>query len=160
MLVLNFNKRIKCPWTEGEIKKIFKIIQKRIKLNGELEINIVGDKEIKDLNFRYRGKNKVTDVLSFAWQEGMKMPILPRQNRASSISTDVEIGTNSLGQIYICYPQIERQAREVKVDTTEEFTRMLTHGLLHIMGYDHVEKKDAKKMFKIQEEIVAEMFRN
>ena len=135
-MLLDFNKRVRCPWTESEIKKIFKIIQKRIKLNGELEINIVGDKEIKDLNFRFRGLNKVTDVLSFAWQE------------------DKIIKTASLGQIYICYPQIERQARQVKVDTAEEFTRMLTHGLLHIMGYDHVEKKDAKKMFKIQEEII------
>jgi probable rRNA maturation factor len=138
MLSLDFNKHIKCPWTEGEIKKVFKIIQKRIKLNGELEVNIVGDKEIKDLNHRFRGLNKVTDVLSFAWQE------------------DKIIKTESLGQIYICYPQIERQAKQVGVDVVEEFTRMLTHGLLHIMGYDHVKKTDAKKMFKIQEEIVSE----
>ena len=136
MLSLDFNKRVKCPWTQGGVKKVFQVIQKKIKLNGGLEVNIVGDKEMKDLNFRYRGKNKTTDVLSFAWQE------------------DKIIKTKNLGQIYICYPQIDRQAKELSVDVKEEFTRMLTHGLLHIMGYDHVEKQDAKKMFKIQEEIV------
>lgn len=138
MISLNFNKRVKCPWTQNEVEKVFKIIQKKIKVNGGLEVNIVGDKEIKDLNFRYRGINKVTDVLSFAWQE------------------DDLIKTKNLGQIYICYPQIERQAKQVAVDVKEEFARMLTHGFLHIMGYDHVKKTDAKKMFKIQEEVVTE----
>src|SRR3989344_2439350 len=136
MLSIDFNKRVKCPWTRSEIEKVFKIIQKKVKVNGELEVNIVGEKEMKDLNFRYRGKNKVTDVLSFAWQE------------------DKLIKTKNLGQIYICYPQIVRQAKQYTVKVKEEFARMLTHGFLHIMGYDHIKKKDAVKMFKIQEDIV------
>lgn len=138
MLSINFNKRVKCPWTQGAVEKVFGLIQKKVKVSGELEVNIVGDKEIKDLNFRYRGKNKVTDVLSFAWQE------------------EKLVKTESLGQIYICYPQIARQATELSIKVKEEFVRMLTHGFLHIMGYDHVHKKDAKKMFKIQEEIVTD----
>ncbi len=138
MISIDYNKRVKCPWTENEIKKVFKIIQNKTKKAGELEVNIVGDKEIKDLNFRYRGKNKVTDVLSFAWQE------------------DKTIKTDSFGQIYICYPQIVRQAKEVGVKTKEEFVRMLAHGFLHIIGHDHVEKKEAEVMFKIQEEVVSE----
>ncbi|KKR34712.1 MAG: putative rRNA maturation factor [Candidatus Magasanikbacteria bacterium GW2011_GWA2_40_10] len=142
MLKINFNKRVKCSWTSGRIKKVFNIISSRIKISGELEINIVGEKEIKDLNFRYRKKNKVTDVLSFAWQE------------------DSVVKTKNLGQIYICYPQIERQAKEFKVLVEEEFVRMLTHGFLHIIGYNHEKNKDAKKMFKIQEEVVGEVFKN
>lgn len=138
MISLNYNKHVKCPWTENEIKKVFKIIQKKLKIDGELEINVVGDKEIKDLNFRYRGRNKVTDVLSFAWQE------------------DKLIKSKSLGQIYICYPQIVRQAKEFSVKTKEEFVRMLAHGFLHIIGHDHAKKKEAEIMFKIQEEIVNE----
>jgi probable rRNA maturation factor len=138
MLSINLNKRVKCPWTQREIEKVFRIIQKKIKVSGELEINIVGDKEIKDLNSRYRGKNKVTDVLAFAWQE------------------DGIIKTKSLGQIYICYPQIQRQAKEFFVKTKEEFARMLSHGFLHIMGHDHEKKKEAEIMFGIQEEIVSD----
>lgn len=138
MLSLNFNKRVKCPWTQKEVEKVFKIIQKKTGESGELELNIVGDKEIKDLNFRYRGKNKTTDVLSFAWQE------------------DRLVKTKNLGQIYICYSQIVRQAKEFSVKTKEEFVRMLAHGFLHIIGHDHEKKKEAEIMFKIQEEIVSE----
>lgn len=140
MLALDFNKGVKCPYTEKDVKKVFGIIEKKLKVSGELEVNIVGDKEIKDLNFRYRGKNKPTDVLSFAWQE------------------DRVVKTKNLGQIYICYPQIVRQAKELKIKIKEEFVRMLTHGFLHIMGYDHVEKKDATIMFGIQEEVVEKYF--
>ncbi len=140
MLSINFNKRVKCPWTQGEIEKVFKIIQSKTKETGELELNIVGDKEIKDLNFRYRGLNKVTDVLSFAWQE------------------DKVVKTRNLGQIYICYPQIVRQAKELSIKIKEEFVRMLAHGFLHIIGHDHEKKKEAEVMFGIQEEVVSEFF--
>ena len=120
MLSLNFSKRVKCPWTQNEVEKIFKIIQKKLKANGELDVNVVREREIKDLNFRYRGKNKVTDTLSFAWQE------------------DGVIKSKNLGQIYICYPQIARQAKQLKIKIKEEFARMLIHGFLHIIGYDHI----------------------
>lgn len=136
MLSINFNKRVKCPCTQGEVKKVFNIIHRKLKINGELEVNIVGEKEIKELNFSYRGKNKITDVLSFAWGE------------------DEVVKSKFLGQIYICYPQIARQAKELSIRTKEEFARMLVHGFLHIVGYDHVEKKQAEKMFKIQEEVL------
>jgi probable rRNA maturation factor len=136
MLSLHFNKRVKCPWTRSEAEKIFSAIQKETKASGELEVNVVGDKEITDLNFRYRGKNKTTDVLSFAWQE------------------DKKVKTKHLGQIYLCYPQIARQAKQLKIKIKEELARMLIHGFLHILGYDHAQKKDAEKMFKIQEKTV------
>lgn len=69
MLSLDFNKRVRCPWSLVEIQKIFKVIHKNTKVDGSVEVNIVGDKEQKDLNFHYRGLNKTTDVLSFAWKE-------------------------------------------------------------------------------------------
>lgn len=146
MLVLDFNKSVKCSWSIKDMEQIFKIIKTKVKLNlskngsEDLEINIVGDKEIKDLNKRYRGLNKVTDVLSFAWQE------------------DKKIKTSNFGQIYISYPQIIRQAKELSINPREEFVRMLAHGFLHILGYDHGNKKDATVMFKIQEEIVDKYF--
>lgn len=142
MLIIDFNKRVKCPWTLARVKKVFNIIHRQTKISGGLEVNLVGDKEIKDLNFRYRGKNKVTDVLSFAWQE------------------DGVVKTKYLGQIYISYPQIVRQAKEYSVPADEEFVRMLAHGFLHIIGHDHIKKKEAKIMFGIQEEIVSEMLKN
>ena len=106
------------------------------KIHGTVEVTIVGEKKIKALNLKYRGKDKVTDVLSFSWLEGGKMP------------------GDFLGQIFICYPQIVRQAEEYKVSVEEEFARMLVHGLLHLVGYDHVKENEAKKMFVLQEKII------
>lgn len=107
------------------------------KLKGSVEVQIVGDREMRKLNFGFRGKKGVTDVLSFAWQE-----------------SDFLSRSEILGQIYICFPQIKRQAKQFRVGIREEFYRMLVHGLLHIVGYDHIEEKDANKMFMLQEKIL------
>lgn len=136
MLTADFNKRIVCPWSAKEINKIFHWIRKHTGINGEVELNIVGDKEMKQLNFHYRGFNKPTDVLSFAWKE------------------DRIIKTDYLGQIYICYPQILRQSKDLSISPKEEFVRMLAHGFLHIIGHDHGKKKEAEIMFGIQEQVV------
>ncbi|MDD2807952.1 MAG: rRNA maturation RNase YbeY [Patescibacteria group bacterium] len=120
--------------------EIIEIIQKISgydkKIRGLVEINIISDAEMRQINKQYRGKNKVTDVLSFAWQE------------------DKIVASNFLGQIYICLPQIKRQAKEYGVTAQEEFKRMLTHGLLHLIGYDHQVKSDEKKMFTLQNKIL------
>lgn len=141
MINLDFNKKIECPWSLAKIQKVFNQIEKVTKAKGSVEVSIVGDKEIKDLNFRYRGLKKVTDVLSFAWQE------------------DKIIKTDSLGQIYICYPQIVRQAKTFAVKPEEEFVRMLAHGFLHIIGHDHGKKKEAEVMFGLQEDVVDNFFK-
>lgn len=141
MIKLDFNKTIDCPWGLVKIQKVFNQIERVTKAKGSVEVSIVGDKEIKDLNFRYRGLKKVTDVLSFAWQE------------------DKIIKTDSLGQIYICYPQIVRQAKTFSVKPEEEFVRMLAHGFLHILGHDHGKKKEAEIMFGLQEDVVDKYFK-
>lgn len=109
-------------------------IEKRIK--GTVEVAMVGDAEIKKLNRIWRGKNQPTDVLSFSWNDEKK------------------VGGDLLGQIIISYPRIRAQAAEYKISVKDEFIRMLTHGLLHLVGYDHVKEKEAKKMFKLQEKIL------
>lgn len=106
-------------------------------IKGNVEIIVVGDKKIRQINRDFRKKDKITDVLSFAWQEDSKVP------------------SDTLGQIYICYPQIVRQAKEFKITIKEEFTRMLVHGLLHLVGYDHMQSSDEKKMFTLQEKIIS-----
>ncbi|MFA5061844.1 MAG: rRNA maturation RNase YbeY [Patescibacteria group bacterium] len=136
MISVYINREIKASPSDQEIKKILSLIGKKLKFAGQIEINIIGESVIKKLNKKYRKKDKVTDVLSFAWQE------------------DKIINSDFIGQIYICYPQIQRQAKEFKVSAGEEFIRILTHGVLHLLGYDHVEENGAKKMFKIQEDIV------
>lgn len=141
MIDIAYHKEVACPITSAHVSLITNIAAKHEKkIKGMVEITIVSDAVIKKLNKQYRGKNKVTDVLSFGWQEGGEMP------------------TAMLGEIYICYNQIKRQAKTFKCSAKEEFARMLVHGLLHITGYDHVTKAEAAKMFPLQEKIVAKAF--
>lgn len=122
------------------IKELQKVVETAAKLNkkisGEVEINIVGESEIKKLNKAWRGQNSSTDVLSFAWQEEEKLP------------------SKCLGQIFICYPVIKKQAKEYGVTIRQEFYRMVIHGLLHLIGFDHIKQKEALKMFTEQDKIL------
>jgi probable rRNA maturation factor len=105
---------------------------------GDVSVHLIGDTRMKRLNTIHRGKEKTTDVLSFSTLEGAPLP---------GEYTEV-------GDIFISVPQIIRQSKKYKVSIKEEMTRMLVHGVLHLVGYDHVEQKDAKRMFGIQEEMV------
>lgn len=108
------------------------------KVRGEVEVNIIGDKEMEGLNSHYRGKCRTTDVLSFAWTE--------------SVFGAGE--KEELGQIFISYPQLKRQAKEQGVKDAEELARLLIHGLLHLVGYDHKEAEERKKMVFKEDKII------
>ncbi len=138
MMHVDVNILVTCPFSEAEIKRVVIVAQGfEKKIKSAVEINIVSNKIIQDLNRRYRGLNKPTDVLSFSWQE------------------DASVPAESLGQVYVAYPYIVQQAKRFGVTPKAEFYRMLSHGLLHLTGHDHLEESAAKKMFALQEKIVA-----
>ncbi|MDD4477370.1 MAG: rRNA maturation RNase YbeY [Patescibacteria group bacterium] len=136
MLAINFLKTAKCVLPKKNVAKAAESVFRGLKKKACAEINIVGNGEIKKINREYRGKNAITDVLSFAWEE------------------DEKIKSDFWGQIYICYPRIKKQAESFGVSEQEEFVRILTHGILHLLGYDHIAKKQADKMFALQESFV------
>lgn len=98
----------------------------------ELSIVFTSDKEIQKLNREYRGKNTPTDVLSF--------PLLEGRKRGELIT--------SLGDLVISLDTTKRQAREFGVSPSSELLRLLVHGTLHLVGFDHenVTKKEAARM--------------
>ncbi len=108
------------------------------KIRGTVEIIIVGDRRMRTLNRLHRGLDRPTDVLSFAWSEDRSGPPSPL-----------------LGQLYLDYIYIIRQAKRFKVSHREEAVRMAAHGLLHLAGHDHKQSVEAKKMFDLQEKIVS-----
>lgn len=141
MLEIDFIKQVPCPWSRRQIIKIVQSAAKiDDKISGGLEISIIDDRAMRKLNRDYRGVDRTTDVLAFAWREEKSFP-----------------NDDYLGQIYISYPRIKRQAGKLEVDIKEEFFRILAHGLLHLVGYDHQDEKMAKKMFARQEKIVAKI---
>ncbi|MFH1947330.1 MAG: rRNA maturation RNase YbeY [Candidatus Magasanikbacteria bacterium] len=109
--------------------------------NFGLSINLVGEKKIKKLNNAHRNVNKTTDVLAFALQD------------TESFKNEKQ----DLGDVFICLPKIKNQAKEFRVSFEEEFARILVHGVLHLLGFDHIQEIDAKKMFSLQEKIVKKL---
>lgn len=142
MLECNIYKTVKSIGvSDKKIKEVSSFVFKKNGFKkGSVSIHLVGDCKIKSLNKKYRGKNQVTDVISFAVQEGKNFG-------------DKE----DLGDIFISVPQVRRQAKELKIKFKEEFLRMLVHGVLHLLGLDHMNNKDAKKMFNLQEKIIERM---
>lgn len=102
-------------------------------------IIFVSDNEIQKLNHKYRGINQITDVLSFAFEAN----VIKDYNRV-----------RALGDIYVCIPQMKRQALEQGHSEAWELSFLVAHGLLHLLGYDHQTQKDAQRMLTLQELIL------
>lgn len=107
---------------------------------SELAVYFVDGPAIKDLNRSHRSKNKVTDVLSF--------PMVEYQEGAGS-NTGFEV---SLGDVFICVEQAFRQHKEFGTSRNGEVVRLLIHGILHLLGYDHekVSRFEAAKMRSLE----------
>jgi probable rRNA maturation factor len=104
--------------------------------SAELGVLFVGDRRMRGLNHRYRGKDRVTDVLAFAMREAFR----PHATRPSP---------KMLGDVVISVPTAWRQAKEAGRSLDEELTWLLVHGILHLCGYDHERsEKDARRMHR------------
>ena len=99
----------------------------------ELSIAVTDDETVRALNREYAGEDAVTDVLSFSQREGEELVAPPE-------------GVPPLGEVVIAYPQAARQAAERGHTADEEVTRLLVHGVLHLLGYDHAEPEEARRM--------------
>jgi len=122
----------------GTVIKELKIKDKKI----EASLNLVGEAKIRELNKKYRGKDKITDVLSFPLEESRlkKHAILP------------------LGDIFICLPFAVKEAERQSISLKKELAWLTVHGFLHLLGYDHEKsKQDAEKMFKLEKKILSKL---
>ena len=120
------------------LKKYFLSIMKDLKVEDALvNIIIVDNEEIKKINKEYRNIDNVTDVISFALE-------------------DVEFKTpfRILGDIYISYEKVKEQALKYEHSEKRELYFLATHGLLHLLGYDHMNEKEEKIMFDLQKELL------
>ena len=104
-------------------------------------IIFVDDTYIHNLNKEYRGIDRPTDVISFALEDDQ-----------SFIKTDFKV----LGDIYISLDTAKKQAEEYQHSLKREISFLAIHGLLHLLGYDHMKKEDEEKMFALQELILNE----
>jgi len=107
--------------------------------DGEFNIIIVGLDKIHELNKEYRNIDRPTDVISFALED----------DDTFNVS-----GYRMLGDIYICLDKTKEQAIEYGHSFKRELSFLAVHGLLHLLGYDHMTKEDEEIMFKKQEEVL------
>lgn len=98
---------------------------------GLLNVVFVNDKYIRALNKAYRGKDKVTDVLSFPYYEG-----------------------DLVGEVYLSVETAGRQAKGHKHTLADELIKLIVHGILHIHGFDHEEDEDYRKMFAVEKAVL------
>lgn len=119
----------------NKIKKIIFIANKNLNLkskNNFFEITIVADKKIKSLNNKYRYKDKITDVISLAYNPPFEY---------------INKEYNHLGEIYLDFNQAVRQAKMYGHSLDREICFLILHGLLHLIGFDHLNINDEKVMF-------------
>ena len=103
---------------------------------GELALVMVSDQKMRSLNLKFRGVNRVTDVLSF--------PLCGEETSVTSRS----MGEQYLGDVVIATGIAARQARNAGHRLGTEFRRLALHGLLHLLGYDH--ERDNGEMTRLE----------
>ncbi len=116
---------------KSKIKKVIKLVLLREKRKGDISVTFVPDAFIRKLNKKYRKLDRATDVLSFTMNE-----------------------SGLLGDIIISLDTAERNAKRYKERFDKEILRLVVHGILHLLDYDHKKKKERINFFKKQEEMI------
>lgn len=124
-----------------ELEKLLEFTLTKEKLdNVEFNVVLVNKDMIHEINKTYRNVDRVTDVISFALED----------------NKTIELDHRLLGDIYICIDKAYEQAKEYGHSFKRELSFLTIHGLLHLLGYDHMTDEEEKVMFEKQEEILSE----
>jgi probable rRNA maturation factor len=110
--------------------------------NVEMSLLITGQEKVHQLNRDFRGKDRPTDVLSFAMQD--ELPSGENEEDFSFVAPPD--GIKHLGEVIISYPQAVIQAQEHGHSVKKEAAVLVIHGVLHLLGYDHIEDEEAEQM--------------
>ena len=123
------------------LRKIAETLLRAVKQSrAELSIALVGDREMRPLNAKYRKKRKTTDVMSFF------------------IDDQPPAGVPILGDVVISVEQARRQAQERGKTLKSEMVTLLIHGILHLLGYDHEKSpRQARIMFAYEQKLYAHL---
>lgn len=125
---------------ENDLVKVIEKVSELLGIeNSIVSIVLVDNEYIHKINKEYRNVDRETDVISFAFMDD---------------ETNPESGITDLGEIYISLEKAHSQSKEYGHSFKRELCFLLTHGLLHLLGYDHMTEEDEKEMFGLQEEVL------
>ncbi len=125
------------------MEKTFKKLN--IKKDYEVDVNLIDNERIHEINREYRHVDRPTDVISFAFLDHVDGEV--------TIKGDIP---TLLGEIFISVDKAEEQANAYGHSLLREMSFLFVHGLLHLLGYDHMTKEEETVMFSLQEEILKE----
>ncbi len=110
---------------------------------ADIAIRIVGEDEGRSLNRHYRGRDYATNVLSFPGElpEGVKLP--------KGVTLPL------MGDIVLCAPVVAREAAEQAKPALHHYAHLTVHGVLHLLGMDHQDEREAECMERLEREILA-----
>lgn len=120
--------------------------KEEVEENSEVSVTFVSNERIREINREYRHKDQPTDVISFALEE-------LGEDEIEIVGEDIP---RLLGDIIISVERAKEQAEEYNHSFSRELGFLSLHGFLHLLGYDHVEEEDEKKMFQRQKDILDE----
>ena len=109
----------------------------------DVVVRVVDERESRALNYRFRHKEKPTNVLAFPADDGAEIEGLP------------EVPERPLGDLALCAPVVEREAREQGKSAAAHWGHLLVHGTLHLLGYDHRDEAEAAEMERLEAGILA-----
>lgn len=122
----------KTPISKVQIERFIRCTQKLVAFPTEYDLSVVcvGETAMRNLQWRYRSKLTATNVLSFPYDE-------------------------TSGEVVLCIPVIQRQAKAKQVKFPAELLYLLSHGLLHLVGFDHVgSNQQAKRMERLEQRML------
>lgn len=118
-------------------------------------IRLCGDDEIHEINREYRGVDRATDVLSFPTVNYPAGKTAGQCDNLLARELDDELDASMLGDLILSVPHVLAQAEEYGHSPEREAAYLVVHGLCHLMGYDHIEEDDKKKMRAMEEKILS-----
>ncbi len=128
------------------LTKTFLEVKDEIDLKGkipEVSIALIDDKQIQEINKEYRGKDKATNVISFA-------------NIDYGLDFIEEENTVLLGDIVISYDTLKKEANDTNIEIKDHLYHLLCHGMLHLLGFDHIDNDEAEEMENLEIKIMDE----
>ena len=146
------------------VKDVLEFSGKYLELpeDTEMSVTLMNNEQIHEINLKYRGVDKATDVISFAisyavfclkkrvqilWQSSSKLPII--------LPDDVDFEEpKNIGDMMISMDKVKEQAEYLGHSEDRELGFLTVHGFLHLNGYDHMKAEDEKVMFKLQRDIL------
>ena len=126
--------------TEAQLRRWVELALRQRTADSELTIRLVDAEEGQELNRTYRHKDYATNVLSFPAEVPQGLLDIPL-----------------LGDLVICVPVVEREAREQNKALEAHWAHLVIHGCLHLLGYDHIDDEEAEEMESLERQLLAEL---